>query len=127
MRLRLLAAVSALAWTTIAGLAACGSDGPAATSLASKLGCGNVTQVPENSSAQQDIDCDMPCGVAVDIVTFGSVSDLNSWIHSQPAATCCVAGKDWAATVTLGYSGSADPYFQKMVHALGGRQVSSAS
>ena len=127
MRLRLLAAVSALALTTTGGLAACGSDGPAATSLASKLGCGNVTQVPQNSSAQQDIDCDMPGGVAVEIATFGSPSDLSSWIHSQPSATCCVAGKDWAATVTLGYSGSASPYFQKIVHALGGRQVTSAS
>jgi hypothetical protein len=126
MRLRLLAAASALALTT-AGLAACGSDSPAATSLASKLGCGNVTQVPENSSAQQDIDCDMPGGVAVEIVTFGSVSDLNSWVHSQPSATCCVAGKDWAATVTLGYSGSAEPFFQKIVKALGGRQVTAAS
>jgi hypothetical protein len=126
MRLRLLAAVSALALTT-AGLAACGGDGPAATSLASKLGCGNVTQAPESSSAQQDIDCDMPGGVAVEIVTFGSASDLTTWVHSQPSATCCVAGKDWAATVTLGYSGSADPFFQKIVKALGGRQVSSAS
>jgi hypothetical protein len=126
MRLRLLAAVSALALTT-AGLAACGSGGPAATSLASKLGCGNVTQAPQNSSAQQDIDCDMPGGVAVEIVTFGNASALDTWVHSQPSATCCVAGKDWAATVTLGYSGSANPYFQKIVQALGGRQVTSAS
>ena len=127
MRLRLLAAVSALGLATIAGLAACGSDGPAATSLASKLGCGNVTQAPESSSAQQDIDCDMPGGVAVEIVTFGSGSDLNTWVHSQPVATCCVAGKNWAATVTLGYSGSANPYLHKIVQALGGRQVTSAS
>jgi hypothetical protein len=127
MRLRLLAAVSALTVTTTAGLAACGSNGPAATSLASKLGCSNVTQAPQNSTARQDINCDMPGGVAVEIVTFGSSSDLNSWIHSQPAATCCVAGKDWAATVTLGYSGSASPYFQKIVQALGGRQVTSSS
>ncbi|HEY2239495.1 MAG TPA: hypothetical protein VGI21_11930 [Streptosporangiaceae bacterium] len=127
MRLRLLAAVSALAVTTTAGLTACGGGGPAATSLASKLGCGNVTQAPQNSTAQQDIDCDMPGGVAVEIVTFGSTSDLTTWVHSQAAATCCVTGKDWAATVTLGYSGSASPYFQKIVHALGGRQVTSAS
>jgi hypothetical protein len=127
MRLRLLAAVSALALTTTAGLAACGSGGPAATSLASKLGCGNVTQAPQNSSAQQDIDCDMPGGVAVEIVTFGNASALDTWVHSQPTATCCVAGKDWAASVTLGYSGSANPYFQKIVRALGGRQVTSAS
>jgi hypothetical protein len=127
MRLRLLAAVSALTFTTTAGLAACGSDGPAATSLASKLGCGNVTQAPQSSSAQQDIDCDMPGGVAVEIVTFGSASALDTWVHSQPSATCCVAGKDWAASVTLGYSGSADPFFHKIVQALGGRQVTSAS
>ena len=127
MRLRLLAAVSALALTTTAGLAACGSGGPAATSLASKLGCGNVTQAPQSSSAQQDIDCDMPGGVAVEIVTFGSASALDTWVHSQPAGTCCVAGKDWAASVTLGYSGSADPVFHKIVQALGGRQVTSAS
>ena len=127
MRLRLLAAVSALSLTATAGLAACGSDGPAATSLASKLGCGNVTQAPGNSSAQQDIDCDMPGGVAVEIVTFGSPSDRDSWIHSQPAATCCVAGPGWAASVTLGYSGSADPLFEKIMHALGGRQVTVAS
>jgi hypothetical protein len=127
MRLRLLAAVSALTLTTTAGLAACGSDGPAATSLASKLGCGNVTQAPQSSSAQQDIDCDMPGGVAVEIVTFGSASALDTWVHSQPSATCCVAGKDWAASVTLGYSGSADPFFHKIVQALGGRQVTSAS
>jgi hypothetical protein len=126
MRLRLLAAASVLAVGT-GGLAACGSDGPAATSLASKLGCGNVTQAPDNSSAQQDIDCDMPGGVAVEIVTFGSATDLDSWVHSQPAATCCVAGKNWAATVTLGYDGSADRYFNQIVHALGGRQVTSAS
>ena len=94
MRLRLLAAVSALTLTTTAGLAACGSDGPAATSLASKLGCGNVTQAPQSSSAQQDIDCDMPGGVAVEIVTFGSASALDTWVHSQPSATCCVAGKE---------------------------------
>ena len=34
MRLHMLAAVSALALATTAGLAACGSDGPAAHSLA---------------------------------------------------------------------------------------------
>ena len=127
MRLRLLAAATALTMTTTAGLAACGSDGPSATSLASKLGCSNVTQAPENSSAQQDIDCDMPGGVAVEIVTFGSSSDRDAWISSQPAATCCVAGTGWAASVTLGYSGSAAPFFQKIIHALGGRQVSSSS
>lgn len=127
MRLRLLAAVSALTVMTTAGLAACGSSGPAATSLAARLGCGNVTQAPQNSTAQQDINCDMPGGVAVEIATFGSSSDRNSWIQSQPAATCCVAGKDWAASVTLGYSGPAAPYFQKIVHALGGRQVTSSS
>lgn len=125
MRLRLLAAATALTMTTTAGLAACGSDGPAATSLASKLGCGNVTQAPENSSAQQDIDCDMPGGVAVEIVTFGSPADRDSWISSQPPKSCCVAGPGWAASVTLGYSGSATSYFHKIIHALGGRQVSS--
>ena len=35
------------------------------------------------------------------------------------------AGDRWAATVTLGYTGSADPYFAKIVHAIGGRQVKS--
>src|ERR1700759_3675615 len=123
MRLRLLAAVSALALTTTAGLAACGSGGPAATSLASKLGCGNVTQAPDNSSAQQDIDCDMPGGVAVEIATFGSAADLNTWVQSQSPGTCCVAGDRWGATVTLGYSGSADPFFAKIEHAIGGHQV----
>ena len=127
MRLRLLAAVSALTVTTTAGLAACGSDGPAATSLASKLGCGNVTQAPQNSAAQQDIDCDMPGGIAVEIVTFGSAADRDTWIHSQPARACCVAGQGWAATVTLGYNGSANPYFHQIMHALGGRQVTSTS
>jgi hypothetical protein len=125
MRLRLLAAASALALASTAGLTACGGGGPAASSLASKLGCGNVTQAPQNSSAQQDIDCDMPGGVAVEIVTFGSTSDLDTWVRSQDPKTCCVAGKDWAATVTLGYTGSADPFFDKIVHALGGRQVTS--
>ena len=125
MKLRWLAAVSALSVTTTVGLAACGSGGPAASSLATKLGCSNVTPAPQNSSAQEDIDCDMPGGVAVEIVTFGSSSDLDSWIHSQPPAACCVAGSRWAATVTLDYNGSADPYFQRIVHALGGRQVSS--
>lgn len=123
MKLRWLAAVSALTVMTTAGIAACGSDGPTASSLASKLGCNNVTQAPQNSLAQQDIDCDMPGGVAVEIATFGSASDQNSWVQSQSTGTCCVAGNRWAATVTLGYSGSADPFFAKIVHAIGGHQV----
>ena len=125
MRLRWLAPVSALIVTITAGLTACGGGGPAASSLASKIGCSNVTQAPDNSSAQQDIDCDMPGGIAVEIATFGSASELNTWIKGQPATSCCVAGKGWAATVTLGYSGSADPYFAKIVHAIGGHQVNS--
>ena len=123
MRLRWLAAVTALAVMITAGLTACGSSGPSASSLASKIGCGNITQAPDNSSAQQDIDCDMPGGVAVEIATFGSATDLNTWVQSQSPGTCCVAGDRWAATVTLGYSGSADPFFAKIEHAIGGHQV----
>ena len=127
MRLRLLAAVSALTVTTTAGLAACGSDGPAATSLASKLGCGNVTQAPQDSNAQQDIDCDLAGGAAVEIATFGSTAARDSWISGQVAATCCAAGSGWAATVTPGGSQPADPMLQEIAKRLDGQQVKATS
>jgi hypothetical protein len=128
MRLRLLAAVSALAVTTTTGLAACGGGGPSATSLAAKLGCGNVTQAPQNPPAQQDIDCNLNGdGSAVEIATFGSSSDRDSWIHSQPAAACCAEGELWAATVTLGGSGSASTMLHDIAVRLDGRQVSPSS
>jgi hypothetical protein len=127
MRLRLLAAVSALMVTTTAGLAACGGGGPAATSLAAKLGCGNVTQAPQNPPAQQDIDCDMSGGSAVEIVTFGNSSDRDTWVHEQPPSTCCAEGDLWAATITLGGSGSLNTMLHMIAAKLGGQQVSPSS
>jgi hypothetical protein len=126
MKLRTLAAVSVFTLAT-AGLAACGSGGPAATSLAAKIGCGNVTQAPQDSNAQQDIDCDLAGGAAVEIATFGSTSDRNTWINSQPAATCCAAGALWAATVTPGGSQPAGPMLQQIAGKLEGRQVKASS
>ena len=127
MRLRSLAAVSALTLAAAAGLAACGSDGPAATSLAAKIGCGNVTQAPQNPPAQQDIDCDLPGGAAAEIVTFGSSADRDTWIHGQPASTCCAAGDLWAATVTPGGSESVSNLLHMIARTLDGRQVSRSS
>ena len=126
MKLRTLAAVAALTLTT-AGLAACGNGGPAAASLAAKIGCGNVTQAPQDSNAQQEIDCDLPGGAAVEIATFGSSSDRNTWINSQPAATCCAAGQLWAATVTPGGSQPTAPMLQRIAGKLGGQQVKPSS
>lgn len=127
MRLHKLAAVSALTLTITAGLAACGSDGPAASSLAAKIGCGNVTQAPQDSSAAQDIDCDLAGGAAVEIATFGSTSDRNSWISGQPATSCCAAGSGWAATVTPGGSQPAGPMLQEIAKKLDGQQVKATS
>lgn len=126
MKLRTLAAVAAFTLAT-AGLAACGSSGPAASSLAAKIGCGNVTQAPQDSNAQQEIDCDLPGGAAVEIATFGSSSDRNTWISSQPTATCCAAGKLWAATVTPGGSQPAAPMLQQIAGKLDGQQVKASS
>ena len=126
MKLRTLAAVSAFTLATV-GLAACGSGGPAATSLAAKIGCGNVTQAPQDPNAQQDIDCDLPGGAAVEIATFGSSSDRDTWINSQPAATCCAAGSLWAATVTPGGSQPTSPMLQNIAGKLGGQQVKASS
>jgi hypothetical protein len=126
MKLRMFAAVPALMLAITAGLAACGSDGPAATSLAAKAGCGNVTQAPQTSNAQQDIDCDLPGGSAVEIATFGSTTDRNSWIASQPASSCCAAGNLWAATVTPGGSEPAGPMLQDIAGKLGGQQVKAS-
>ena len=126
MELRTLAVVSALTLAVTAGLAACGSDGPAATSLAAKIGCGNVTQAPQDANAQQEIDCDLPGGAAVEIATFGSSSDRNNWISSQPASTCCAAGDQWAATVTPGGSQPVGPMLQEIAGKLGG-QVKGSS
>jgi hypothetical protein len=127
MRLHRLAAVSAITLTITTGLAACGSSGPAASSLAAKIGCGNVTQAPQDSNAQQDIDCDLAGGTAVEIATFGSASDRDSWISGQPAATCCAAGSGWAATVTPGGSEPVDPMLQEIAKRLDGQQVKANS
>jgi hypothetical protein len=126
MKLRMLAAVPALMLAITAGLAACGSDGPAASSLAAKIGCSNVTQAPQDSSAQQDIDCDLPGGSAVEIATFGSMTDRNTWIASQPASSCCAAGNGWAASVTPGGSEPASPMLQDIASKLGGQQVKAS-
>ena len=126
MKLRMLAAVPGLMLAITAGLAACGSGGPAATSLAAKVGCGNVTQAPQDSDAQQDIDCDLPGGSAVEIATFGNSTDRNSWIASQPASSCCAAGNLWAATVTPGGSEPAGPMLQDIASKLGGQQVKAS-
>jgi hypothetical protein len=123
MKLHMLVAVSAVALAATAGLAACGSDGPAANSLAAKIGCGNVTQAPQDSNAQQDIDCDLAGGAAVEIATFGSTSDRNSWISGQPGATCCAAGNLWAATVTPGGSEPVGPMLDQIAKKLDGQQV----
>jgi hypothetical protein len=127
MKLHTLAAVSAITLSITAGLAACGSDGPAATSLAAKIGCGDVTQAPQDSNAQQDIDCDLAGGAAVEIATFGSTSDRNSWISGQSATTCCAAGSGWAATVTPGGSEPAGPMLQEIAKRLDGHQVKAIS
>jgi hypothetical protein len=126
MKLRMLAAIPALMLAITAGLAACGSGGPAATSLAAKVGCGNVTQAPPDSDAQQDIDCDLPGGSAVEIATFGNSTDRNSWIASQPASSCCAAGNLWAATVTPGGSEPVGPMLQNIASKLGGQQVKAS-
>ncbi len=126
MKLRMLAAVPALMLAITAGLAACGSGGPAASSLAAKVGCGDVTQSPQASNAQQDIDCDLPGGSAVEIATFGSTTDRNSWIASQPASSCCAAGNLWAATVTPGGSEPVGPMLQDIASKLGGQQVKAS-
>jgi hypothetical protein len=126
MKLRMLAAIPALMLAITAGLAACGSGGPAASSLAAKVGCGNVTQAPQDSDAQQDIDCDLPGGSAVEIATFGNSTDRNSWIASQPASSCCAAGNLWAATVTPGGSEPVGPMLQNIASKLGGQQVKAS-
>jgi hypothetical protein len=122
MKLGMLLAGSALTLVITVGLAACGG-GPAASSLAAKIGCGNVTQAPQDSNAQQDIDCDLPGGAAAEIATFGSTSSRNTWINNQPAATCCAAGSLWAATVTPGGSEPVSPMLQHIASQLGGQQV----
>jgi hypothetical protein len=127
MELRTLAAVSAITLVITVGLAACGSDGPAASSLAAKIGCSNVTQAPQDSNAQQDIDCDLSGGTAVEIATFGSTADRNAWISGQPGPTCCAAGNLWAATVTPGGSEPAAPMLQQIAGKLDGKQVKAAS
>jgi hypothetical protein len=126
MKLRMLAVVPALMLAITAGLAACGSGGPAASSLAAKIGCGNVTQSPQDSNAQQDIDCELPGGSAVEIATFGGAADRNTWIASQPASSCCAAGSGWAATVTPGGSEPTGPMLQDIASKLGGQQVKSS-
>jgi hypothetical protein len=126
MKLRMLAAVPALMLAITAGLAACGSGGPAASSLAAKIGCGNVTQAPQDSNAQQDIDCELPGGAAVEIATFGGATDRDTWIASQPASSCCAAGSGWAATVTPGGSEPAGPMLQDIASKLGGQLVKSS-
>jgi len=123
MKLYMLVAVSAVTLIATAGVAACGSDGPAANSLAAKIGCGNVTQAPQDSSAQQDIDCDLAGGTAVEIATFGSTTDRNTWISGQPGATCCAAGSLWAATVTPGGSQDAGPMLQQIARKLDGQAI----
>ena len=127
MRLQMLAAVSALVLASTAGLAACGSGGPAANSLAAKIDCGNVTQAPQDSNASQDIDCDLAGGAAVEIATFGSLTDRNSWISGQVATSCCAAGSGWAATVTPGGSQPAGPMLQEIAKKLDGQQVKATS
>jgi hypothetical protein len=126
MKLRMLAAIPALMLAITAGLAACGGGGPAATSLAAKVGCGNVTQAPQTSNAQQDIDCDLAGGSAVEIATFGSATDRNNWIASQPASNCCAAGTLWAATVTPGGNEPVGPMLQDIASKLGGQQVKAS-
>lgn len=126
MRLRVLAVLLIIAPVT-GGLAACGANGPAATSLASKIGCANVTDAPQNSPAQQDIDCDLPDGTTVEIATFGSSSDQQNWMLNQPSATCCAEGNLWAATVTPSGSEPVGPILQQIAHNLDGRQVSKPS
>jgi hypothetical protein len=126
MKLRVLAVVSALTVAGTAGLTACGG-GPAADSLAAKIGCSNVTQAPPHSNAAQDIDCDLAGGSSVEIATFGSTSDRNAWISSQPSSNCCAAGSEWAATVTPGGSQSVAPMLQTIAQKLDGQQVKAAS
>jgi hypothetical protein len=85
-----------------------------------------VTQAPQDSDAQQDIDCDLPGGSAVEIATFGNSTDRNSWIASQPASSCCAAGNLWAATVTPGGSEPVGPMLQNIASKLGGQQVKAS-
>ncbi len=125
MKLRTLAAVSATTLAVTAGVAACGG-GPAASSLAAKIGCGNVTQAPQDSNASQDIDCDLAGGAAVEIATFGSTSDRNAWMSGQPGTSCCAAGNLWAATVTPGGSEPAAPMLEQIASKLDGQQIKAA-
>ncbi|HEX4258393.1 MAG TPA: hypothetical protein VH089_25125 [Streptosporangiaceae bacterium] len=82
-----------------------------------------MTQAPQDPNAQQEIDCDLAGGAAVEIATFGGTSNRDAWIGAQPGSTCCAAGDLWAATVTPGGSEPVGPILQQIAKELGGRQV----
>jgi hypothetical protein len=122
LRIIIIAALASLAL-----LAGCWSGPPSADSLILKIpGCHSPYASAGGAAvrAQQEKECLIPDGT-VDVATFSSSGQEQSWIIAQNAGVCeTIQGTGWAALVlptVPDYCGVAG----KITHALGGRVVSS--
>jgi hypothetical protein len=69
--------------------------------------------------------CILGDGAQVSVYTFSSQSAENSWISAQgQVLDCCVQGNLWAALVDANVIPS-EPDWQKVIGAVGGREVSN--
>ena len=107
---------------------------PSASALAAKIpGCSQITQMTPMVISVQDVTCTMSDGTLVEIATFTNAHNEQAWIENggtgsppDPAyAGCCIEGNLWAATGSwVGDDGDA-VFYQQVIAALGGRQVSA--
>lgn len=122
----------AAAAATVLTLTACGSSQPpakpSARSLAAKIpGCTRTSPDMPGGTVytQQQITCQTPDGITVQIATFASQSDERSWIiHWGAYYACCLQGSGYAALVDSPAEPDA-PDWQHVEKAIGGRQVSN--
>jgi hypothetical protein len=127
---------------TVLTLAACGgtantastSGSPSATALEHKIpGCGQITVNPSPQVGDvQDVTCVLANGTQVDLATFAAQAAELAWIQNggegsppDPSfAGCCIEGNLWAATGSwIGNDGD-QVFFQPVIAAIGGKQVS---
>jgi hypothetical protein len=73
----------------------------------------------------EEAPCALGDGTVMEIDTFTSSDAEDSWITAQGEYdACCVEGRLWAATVDATVIPS-EPDWQKVLSAIGGREVSN--
>lgn len=135
MRRRSLAVGVLLAAGAVAGCGGSGSSAaapPTATALAARIPhCGSPVVNTPAVIELQDVTCSMPDNSQVTIATFADSSDEKTWISDggspmtpDPAYIgCCIQGSEWAATISNVDTGTIVDFW-KVMHAIGGREVS---